>query len=92
MANFNDIIGREQIKKHLMTAVAHDTVSHAYIIEGERYSGKEFIARIFAAALLCEGEGGNEVKDFDKSSPDGIEVKDFDKPCGICHSCKQETA
>ncbi len=57
MANFNDIIGREQIKKHLMTAVEHDTVSHAYIIEGERYSGKEFIARIFAAALLCDGEG-----------------------------------
>ena len=29
-------------------------VSHAYIINGERNAGKEFIARVFAMALQCE--------------------------------------
>lgn len=54
MPNFNDIIGQNQIRDHLKTAIEQDKVSHAYILTGDKYSGKEFIARIFAAALLCE--------------------------------------
>ena len=54
MAKFTDIIGQEQIKEHLRNAVSTDKVSHAYIINGERSSGKEFIARVFAMALQCE--------------------------------------
>ena len=57
MANFADIIGQEQIKEHLRNAVATGQVSHAYIINGERSSGKEFIARVFAMALQCERDG-----------------------------------
>ena len=57
MAEFKDIIGQEKIKEHLMNAIEQDKVSHAYIIEGERYCGKEFIANVFAMALLCEKEG-----------------------------------
>ena len=54
MAKFADIIGQEQIKEHLCNAVSTGKVSHAYIINGERSSGKEFIARVFAMALQCE--------------------------------------
>ena len=54
MAVFADIIGQEQIKEHLQNALSMKKVSHAYIISGERNSGKEFIAKIFAAALQCE--------------------------------------
>ena len=54
MANFTDIIGQEQIKEHLRNAISTNKVSHAYIINGERSSGKEFIARVFAMALQCE--------------------------------------
>ena len=57
MAAFKDIIGQEQIKEHLQNALATGKISHAYIINGEKASGKEFIARIFAMALQCEGEG-----------------------------------
>ena len=32
-------------------------MAHAYIIHGERSSGKEFISKIFAKALQCEGDG-----------------------------------
>ena len=57
MAKFTDIIGQEQIKEHLQQAIASGKVSHAYIINGERSSGKEFIARVFAMALQCEQDG-----------------------------------
>ncbi|MCR5279067.1 MAG: DNA polymerase III subunit [Lachnospiraceae bacterium] len=88
MPNFSDIIGQDMLKKHLITAVEHDTVSHAYIIVGEKYSGKEFIARIFAAALLCTGEEGHDIpcnnchschQAFSKNNPDIIYVT-HDKP------------
>lgn len=59
MANFTDIIGQEQLKEHLQNAISMNKVSHAYIINGERSSGKEFIARIFAMTLQCE-KGGTE--------------------------------
>ncbi len=59
MAGFRDIVGQEQIKEHLQNALETHKVSHAYIIHGEKASGKEFIARIFAMALQCE-QGGAE--------------------------------
>lgn len=74
MAKFADIIGQEQIKEHLQNALKRNKVSHAYIINGERSSGKEFVAKVFAAALQCENP--------DVSS-------DVTEPCGECHSCKQ---
>ena len=54
MAGFQDIVGQEQLKAHLQGALETQKVSHAYIINGEKSSGKEFIARIFATALQCE--------------------------------------
>ncbi len=74
MATFQDIIGQEQIKEHLMNAVKTGKTSHAYMIQGERGSGKEFIARVFAMALQCENREQN---------PEQVE------PCNECHACKQ---
>ena len=54
MAKFTDIIGQEQLKEHLQSAISMNKVSHAYIINGERNSGKEFIAKVFSATLQCE--------------------------------------
>lgn len=54
MAKFTDIIGQEQIKEHLQNALTTKKVSHAYIINGEKSSGKEYIAKVFAMALQCE--------------------------------------
>ncbi len=59
MAKFADIIGQEQLKEHIQNAITSNKVSHAYIINGERNAGKEFIARIFAMTLQCE-KGGVE--------------------------------
>lgn len=54
MASFQDIIGQEQMKEHFQNALTAKKISHAYIINGEKSSGKEFIAKIFAMALQCE--------------------------------------
>ena len=59
MAKFKDIIGQEQIKGHLQSAITMDKVSHAYILHGELGAGKEYIARIFAMTLQCE-KGGTD--------------------------------
>ena len=54
MAKFTDIIGQEQIKEHLQNALTTKKISHAYIINGEKSCGKEYIAKVFAMALQCE--------------------------------------
>ncbi|MBD5541854.1 MAG: DNA polymerase III subunit delta' [Lachnospiraceae bacterium] len=58
MATFGDVIGQEQIVEHLKSAIKTQKISHAYILQGERSSGKEFIAKVFAAALQCEKQEG----------------------------------
>ena len=86
MAKFTDIIGQEQLKEHLQNAIAMNKVSHAYLINGERSSGKEFAAKVFAAALQCE-KGGTEpcgechscIQEKSGNQPDIIFVS-HDKP------------
>lgn len=57
MAKFSEVVGQEHIKAQLQGAIENQKVSHAYLICGENRSGKEFIAKIFAEALLCEKKG-----------------------------------
>lgn len=57
MAAFTDVIGQEQIVEHFQKAIETKKISHAYILNGERSSGKEFIANVFAQTLLCEKKG-----------------------------------
>ena len=57
MRSFKDVIGQEHITEYFKNAISQKKISHAYIIQGERFSGKEFIAKIFAAALQCERQG-----------------------------------
>ena len=57
MAGFQDIIGQEHIKEHLLHAIEQNKVSHAYMIQGELGAGKEFIAKAFAQILQCEEKG-----------------------------------
>ncbi len=54
MAGYEDIIGHLQIKEQLKTAVETQKVSHAYIINGPKDSGKMMLAEAFAMALQCE--------------------------------------
>lgn len=57
MSGFKDIIGQELIKEHFINAIESGKIAHAYIINGERGSGKEFVAKAFARAIQCESMG-----------------------------------
>lgn len=75
MSRFSDIVGQEQLREHLENAIRLNKISHAYIINGERNAGKEFIAKTFAMALQCEKRGASDPQETE--------------PCGECHSCRQ---
>ncbi len=59
MAGFETVVGQEPIVEHLKKAITTGKISHAYIINGDRAAGKEYIAGIFARALQCE-KGGTD--------------------------------
>ncbi len=54
---FNEIIGLDDIKEHLQNAIEMNKVSHAYIFNGDKDSGKMMLAQAFAATVLCENHG-----------------------------------
>lgn len=59
MLYFNSIIGHEQVKQHLQTAIEQNKISHAYIFNGEQGMGKRLLASVFAETLQCEDKGIN---------------------------------
>ncbi|MBE5889481.1 MAG: DNA polymerase III subunit delta' [Lachnospiraceae bacterium] len=59
MAGYQDIVGHLQIKEQLKSAVEADKVSHAYIFNGPKDSGKMMLAEAFAMALQCENNDPN---------------------------------
>jgi len=59
MTGFKDVIGRKDLIGYIQKSVEQDTVSHAYILCGERGSGKRMLADLFAMTLQC-GKDGSE--------------------------------
>ena len=59
MSGFKDVVGHTEIIQYIKNAVKQDKVSHAYILNGERGSGKKMLAKLFAQTLQCE-KGGDE--------------------------------
>lgn len=55
---FAEICGQQDLREHLQRAIAHGKFSHAYIISGEKDSGKRMLAEAFAATMLCEDRHG----------------------------------
>ena len=59
MGSFKDVVGHKDVIRYIRNAVKEDKVSHAYIINGERGSGKKLLSSLFATTLLCE-KGGED--------------------------------
>jgi len=53
---FESLLGNERLKENLRVSVGRGRVSHFYLISGPQGSGKHTLARILAAAILCQGE------------------------------------
>ena len=73
MADINDILGNERVKEHFIAAVHHKKISHAYIIEGDKGSGKKMLAAAFSKILQCETRQKTEEE----------------RACNQCESCIQ---
>lgn len=54
MGSFKNVVGHKDVIRYIQNAVKEDKVSHAYIINGEKGSGKKMLAKLFAMTLLCE--------------------------------------
>lgn len=54
---WKDIIGQRQLTDNLQNALQYNKISHAYLIQGEKLSGKRMTADLFARALQCECSG-----------------------------------
>ena len=86
MVGFNNVIGHEEIIRHLQNAIKTGKISHSYIFSGEPGSGKRLLAGIYAMTLQCEAGGENACgkcesckRAIGKNHPDIIMVK-HEKP------------
>lgn len=58
---FPQVVGHEEIRRHLMGALASGNISHAYLLEGMEGIGRRTLVRAFIQALLCtENKGMGE--------------------------------
>lgn len=54
MSGFKDVVGHKNIIQYIGNAVTSGAISHAYILNGERGSGKKLLANLFAMSLQCQ--------------------------------------
>ena len=60
MGSFKDVVGHKDILKYISSAVENNRVSHAYILNGERGSGKKMLANLFAVWKMSFLQAGRE--------------------------------
>lgn len=54
---FSGIVGHEDVIGHMQNAIRMNKISHAYILGGEKGSGKKMLATAFAMTLQCREHG-----------------------------------
>lgn len=71
--SFGQITGQKEAVHYFQTILRRKEMFHAYLLSGEKGSGKKDLALAFAAALLCEHPR---------------EQNGMNECCGKCHSCR----
>ncbi len=54
---FESLLGNGQLKENLSRSLNSGHISHFYLISGPSGAGKHTLARLLAAAILCQGNG-----------------------------------
>lgn len=89
--SFKDVVGHNDIIQYIKNAVKSGKISHAYILNGEKGSGKRLLAKLFAMSLQCQnpqedGDGCGECQSCKQTmhdnQPDIIRVT-HEKPNSI---------
>ena len=57
MTTFREVVGHESIIGHFKSSIEQGKVAHAYLIHGEKGTGKKMLAGLFAKTLQCEAGG-----------------------------------
>ncbi len=99
---FESVIGQRLAVEHLQNALHTEKLSQAYLIHGEKGSGKMALATALAAALVCENP---QNPDNEKAPARGTPAADESghrgpmtegsycrNACGKCHACLQMKA
>ena len=77
------IIGNDTLKARLGKDVRGGRLSHAYIVEGKKGSGRHTIVKNIIAAIECEAKGA-----YPSQNIFGEDIK-LSLPCGECPSCRK---
>ena len=87
---FTSLVGNQTLKDKFISDIPSGTLSHAYILEGKKGSGRHTVAYLVAAALSCQNSNDIEhplpclecpscKKILEKKSPDVICISKEDK-------------
>ncbi len=81
---FSPLLGNTRLKENLSGSLSRGRISHFYLISGPAGSGKRTLARLLAAAILCQSHTGCGTcshcrKVLAGSHPDFITVDDPEK-------------
>ncbi len=88
MSGFKDVVGHKDIIQYMKNAIDQKKLSHAYIVNGQRGSGKKLLSRLFAMTLQCES-GQNEPCGVCKSC---VQTKSGNQPDIITISHEKPTS
>ena len=61
MSGFKDVVGHRDIIGYIQDAVQQNKVSHAYILNGQRGSGKKMLAKLLQRLCSVKQESQNLV-------------------------------
>ena len=91
MSEFTKILGNRKNIDHLSEAFTRGKLSHAYIINGPKGSGKKTLVNYISAALMCEevqDAGGGQQDLFSMFGMQSAKARTLaDGPCGACSAC-----
>ncbi len=82
---FESLLGNAQLKENLHRSIRSSHISHFYLISGPEGAGKHTLAKLLAAAILCQGSGKPCLqcnpcrKAMEGNHPDFITVDDPEK-------------